>query len=286
MRKPGFQKYILSAACMFSVCNAYSFTWQDLWVSPDKQAEALMKEGKFAKAGELFQQAPWKAAASYRAKNYKQAAQQFGVLQSESGYYNQGNALAKTGQYKDALKAYDKALAINPSNQDAIYNRKLVEELLKKNQDKQQDKQSDQKQQDDKNKQNQQDKKNQQNKSGNQDNQQNDNNQGKPEDKEQQDNKQESGKDNKEESGKDSKEQQAKEQQDKDSKTGEKPTPAKNEKTNNTGKEQATAPQTAEEREKQQAKEQWLKLIPDDPGGLMREKFMRDYIRRQRGWQQ
>ena len=38
--------------------------------------------------------------------------------------------------------------------------------------------------------------------------------------------------------------------------------------------------------EKQQAKEQWLKLVPDDPGGLMKEKFLRDYIRRQRGWTQ
>lgn len=29
-----------------------------------------------------------------------------------------------------------------------------------------------------------------------------------------------------------------------------------------------------------QMQEQWLKLIPDDPGGLLREKFKRDYLRR------
>ncbi|SCX92676.1 Ca-activated chloride channel family protein, partial [Legionella micdadei] len=44
--------------------------------------------------------------------------------------------------------------------------------------------------------------------------------------------------------------------------------------------------QSAEELEKQQAKEQWLRLIPDDPGGLMREKFLRDHLRREGGWYQ
>ncbi|HHF0526846.1 TPA: tetratricopeptide repeat protein, partial [Legionella anisa] len=44
--------------------------------------------------------------------------------------------------------------------------------------------------------------------------------------------------------------------------------------------------QSEAEREKQQAKEQWLRLIPDDPGGLMREKFLRDHLRRERGWYQ
>nr|MBA3535441.1 hypothetical protein [Tatlockia sp.] len=43
---------------------------------------------------------------------------------------------------------------------------------------------------------------------------------------------------------------------------------------------------TPEELEKQQAKEQWLRLIPDDPAGLMREKFLRDHLRREEGWYQ
>ncbi|HAU1251031.1 TPA: hypothetical protein F8R87_14655, partial [Legionella pneumophila] len=42
--------------------------------------------------------------------------------------------------------------------------------------------------------------------------------------------------------------------------------------------------QSESNQEKQLAKEQWLRLIPDDPGGLMREKFLRDHLRRERGW--
>ena len=41
---------------------------------------------------------------------------------------------------------------------------------------------------------------------------------------------------------------------------------------------------SAKAREKEQSKKQWLRVIPDDPGGLMREKFLRDYLKRQRGW--
>lgn len=42
-------------------------------------------------------------------------------------------------------------------------------------------------------------------------------------------------------------------------------------------------PSNRSEREQQQAKEQWLRLIPDDPAYLLREKFLRDHLRRQNG---
>src|SRR3546814_19338171 len=41
--------------------------------------------------------------------------------------YIRGNALARTGRYEDAIKAYDLALAQQPGMADAIANRRLVE---------------------------------------------------------------------------------------------------------------------------------------------------------------
>ena len=43
----------------------------------------------------------------------------------------------------------------------------------------------------------------------------------------------------------------------------------------------ADIPADAQASEDQQAVEQWLRRIPDDPGGLLRRKFQRQYEREQ-----
>jgi len=47
-------------------------------------------------------------------------------------------------------------------------------------------------------------------------------------------------------------------------------------------KPQEKKPQEQKPQE-QQANKQWLQMIPDDPGGLLRQKFMRDHLRRTEG---
>ncbi|MCH9066154.1 tetratricopeptide repeat protein [Legionella pneumophila serogroup 1] len=214
-----------------------AFSWSDLWFTPNQQAQHLMEKGQFAKAKDLFERNDWAASAAYRAGDYEQAAKLFNELKTEQGYYNQGNALAHLGKYEEAIRAYDKALAFNPNNQDALYNRKLISELLKKDKEK-------------KKSQNQQDK-DQQNKDQQNQDQQNQDKQNKDQQNQDQQNKA----------------QQKKNQNKKNDK-------------------QEGEIQSESNQEKQLAKEQWLRLIPDDPGGLMREKFLRDHLRRERGWYQ
>ncbi|HAT8266709.1 TPA: tetratricopeptide repeat protein, partial [Legionella pneumophila] len=113
-----------------------ALSWSDLWFTPNQQAQHLMEKGQFAKAKDLFERNDWAASAAYRAGDYEQAAKLFNELKTEQGYYNQGNALAHLGKYEEAIRAYDKALAFNPNNQDALYNRKLISELLKKDKEK------------------------------------------------------------------------------------------------------------------------------------------------------
>src|SRR3990167_3873901 len=123
--------------CLFFILlaqNAYSFSWQDLWMTADQQAQQLMQQGKFRQAEKRFRQSDWQAVAAYRSGQYEKSATLFSSLNSGQGDYNQGNALARAGHYQDAIKAYDKALHVNPSDKDAQYNRKLVADLLKKEQ--------------------------------------------------------------------------------------------------------------------------------------------------------
>ena len=264
--------------------------WQDLWYTPDQQGQSLMDKAQFAKAKDTFERKDWAAAAAYKSGDYQRAMELFKDLNNEEGYYNQGNALAHLGQYEQAIKAYDKALALNPNNQDAVYNRKLIKDLLKKDKEKKQNKDQQNKDQQNKDQQN----KDQQNKDQQNKDQQNKDQQNKDQQNKDQQNKDQQNKDqqNKDQQSKDqqnkdqqSKDQQSKDQQDKNKankkQQDQKQDQNKKDKENKEGEVQSQADQ-----EKQQAKEQWLRLIPDDPGGLMREKFLRDHLRRERGWYQ
>jgi Ca-activated chloride channel family protein len=235
-----------------------AWTWHDLWQTRDQQAQALMNKKQFKEAAEHFKSPEWQAAALYRAGQYQAAEKLYRKQTSENAYYNQGNALALQGQYQAAIAAYDKALAINPQHEDALFNRQLLKDVLKKKQEQQEDKKagdqkkpSEQQQQDEKS---QQDKKNQQEQSATQASHQE-----QQAEQQQQDNK-----------------QQGNEQQAKPSKQGDKgePKPKAAEKTK--GKE-------AQARKNSKEEDPWLRLIPDEPGGLLREKFLRDYLQRHQG---
>jgi Ca-activated chloride channel family protein len=65
-----------------------------------------------------------------QAGQYDKAAQQLAPFKDVDSEYNRGNALAHTGKLKDALAAYDAALAQSPGNSDVSRNRELVARAL------------------------------------------------------------------------------------------------------------------------------------------------------------
>ncbi|GLQ92403.1 tetratricopeptide repeat protein [Dyella acidisoli] len=114
--------------------SAKASGWQDWWQRPDQQAASALRQGDAAKARQLAEDPSWRGAAAYRAKDYAAAAQALEQAKGADSQYNLGNALAKLGRYPDALKAYDRALQLDPHNEDARANRKTVEEAMRKQQ--------------------------------------------------------------------------------------------------------------------------------------------------------
>ena len=110
--------------------------WSLLWRNADQRAAQALANGHPQRAERLAQSPALRGSAAYRAGDYAAAAKAFGTVQGADAAYNLGNALARQGHYREAIKAYDKALKRDPHHADARANRKAVRAWLRKHPDK------------------------------------------------------------------------------------------------------------------------------------------------------
>ena len=264
--------------------KSYAFSWDDLWKNQNQQAYEKLQQNQATEAAEQFNQADWKASAQYRAGNYEEAAKNFAQSDSAEAHYNRGNALAKANKLPEAIKAYDQALKINPDFEDAKKNRSLVEEALKQQQQNQQNNEQNQQDQQDQNNQNQQDQQQGQNDQQNQ-NQQDQNKQDSTEnqqnsqqqqDQQSQQDQESSTQQNDQESADQEKQSQSEQDQEKSDQEKSAEAAQQEQKEESAEQQQMQAGEPTDDDlsdEERQAMEQWLRRIPDDPGGLLRNKF-------------
>ena len=133
----GFRRgWIWSIALVFILPteDAKASLWDDLWRTRDQQAMQVMSQGDVEAAAELFENPEWKATANYRGEKFEDAANQYGGLDTADSKYNLGNAFAKQNLLDEAIEAYDQALAADPDNEDAQFNKTLIEQLQKEQQ--------------------------------------------------------------------------------------------------------------------------------------------------------
>jgi Ca-activated chloride channel family protein len=258
--------WLLSLALLITLQpkTSYADLWDDAWQTRDQQAQQIFEQDP-AKAAEMFEDPNWKASSFYRAKDYQQAAESFSVdidasdTEQAESHFNRGNALAHAGELEKALKAYEQALNLNNDFSDAEFNKAVVEKLLEEQEQQDSDEKQDSNEQQDSDK----DQDSDQQDSDSKDSEQKDSQE---KDSEQQDSEKNDAEENNEEESKSEQEKKAKE------------------KLENQAKQEQQANQTEAEddltREEKQALEQWLNRIPDDPGGLLKRKFLYQYKQR------
>ncbi|MHB1057335.1 MAG: VWA domain-containing protein [Rhodanobacter sp.] len=117
--------------------TAQATSWRDLWQRQDQQAAQALRDGDAKRAQQLARDPAWRGAAAYRAGDYAAAAQALPQAPGTDAAYNLGNTLAKQGEYRQALAAYDHALQLDPANADAKANRQAVEDWLRRQQQQQ-----------------------------------------------------------------------------------------------------------------------------------------------------
>ncbi|TIK67283.1 VWA domain-containing protein [Stenotrophomonas maltophilia] len=228
---------------------------------------------------------------AYRNGDFATARRQFEGIDSDAGWYNLANTLAREGNYDEAIAAYDRALALHPGMADAVANRAVVDAARKrkqsggKGQDQQKPPQNgQQKQQNDapgqQNPQGQKPQQGQQNPGQGQQGQPkagDDKNPSSPQPGERGRDGQQAPpqvEDAKAQAQADEQQRQRMQQAMQQAREAE------------AGKDGKPVPggegRTPREREEQQAVEAWMRRVPDDPGALLRAKFQLENERRKR----
>ncbi len=272
------------------------------WMS-DVQAQAPAVPAAPPAQGTLWKRADQvqhqrlaEGAQAYRNGDFASARKQFEGIDSDAGWYNLANTLARQGNYDEAIAAYDRALALHPGMADAVANRAVVDAARKrkpsgvKGQDQQKPPQNGQQKQ-------QNDSQGQQNPQGQQPEQGQQNpGQGQPQSGQQGQPK--AGDDKNQSSpqpgerGRDGQQappqvEDAKAQAQADEQQRQRMQQAMQQAREGKGDQDGkpvpgSDGTTPRQREEQQAVEAWMRRVPDDPGALLRAKFQLENERRKR----
>lgn len=273
--------------------ESWAFEWSELWQTRDQQAQTLLENKDYAAAAEKFDSPEHKAFASYQAENYAAAASTFSALDTARTHYNQGNALAQQLQFQEAIDAYNKALEIDPNYEDALTNKDLIEEFLTQQQAQQEQQPSSSgengepsqeqasEDQDGQNQQQSEQQSDQQSEQGNQEDGQQGQEQPNQQGSESEQNSSEQSQGEQNQNAQQETEQSASKEGQQD---GQENTPSQPNTISDA--EQAAADEALEKQaqtmieemdhlsdEERQSFEQWMRRVPDDPGGLLRRKF-------------
>jgi len=230
--------------------SAYAWELKDLWINKDTQGTTAFEEENYAEAATLFEDDAWRAAANYRTGNFENAVADLNLLEDAESHYNRGNALARLNRFPEAISAYEEVLAMAPDHEDAQYNKELLEKLMEEQQQEQQQQQ--------------------QNSEG--DNQEQEQQEG----DEQQDQQQQQNQDQQTEQSDQDQQQEQEQEQNQDQQESDQDSESEPQ------EQEMPEPQEGEEpdSEEEQAMQQWLRRIPDDPGELLRRKFQYQAARR------
>ena len=229
----------------------------DWWQRADQARHEQMQQGMDA----------------YRDGEYAAAARAWEGLDTADAHYNRGNALARQGRFAEAIAAYDRALELQPGMEDALANREVVQAAMDRQPDGGGAPQDPGRQPGNPSSTGQSGRPGEGEPTGDPGE-----SEGQPEPGSEGDADSpdpgdtgtpppggESGQDAADQAQRDRMEQALEDRQD-------------------AGEPEAAvaehAPETPQERERRIANEAWLRRVPDDPGGLLREKFRIEYERR------
>jgi Ca-activated chloride channel homolog len=98
----------------------------DWFRTPDQQGQRLYEQRDYMAASRSYADPVRAGVALFRAGEFEAAARAFARSNSEVAHCDRGNALVMLGKYKEAMTAYERALALRPNWPAAVNNLEIA----------------------------------------------------------------------------------------------------------------------------------------------------------------
>ncbi|SFM53576.1 VWA domain-containing protein [Shimia aestuarii] len=104
--------------------------WRDWFLTPDQQGWLAFRAKDYASAAEHFADPYLRGVAQYRSGQYEAAAQTFARIETADAAFAQGMAHIKSRGYRDGVRAFERALEIDPDHAGAKANLPVAKAIV------------------------------------------------------------------------------------------------------------------------------------------------------------
>lgn len=110
--------------------NAVMQAFINLLFTRDQQARYFFERGDYRQAAKLYSKPMSRGVALYLSEQFTDAAEAFAAVSSDSGLFNQANALAHAQHYVKSVELYSELLNRTPKHAAAAKNRRIIQSLI------------------------------------------------------------------------------------------------------------------------------------------------------------
>ena len=124
---PFFRRGLL---ILFFCCCFVGQAYAGFLLNDNQEGFKLFNKAQYEDALEKFKDSVWRGISLYKLEKNEEALQEFSKEKNEISLYNTGVVLTKLCQYDKALETFNEVLKQNPNNEDAAYNKQVLEDLF------------------------------------------------------------------------------------------------------------------------------------------------------------
>ena len=139
------KQFNLTLLLWLCVSSQVSADWQDWWRTPEQQARAAFDKGDNEQLIRLAPDAAWQGVAEHESADYESAAKTFdeevtrqdlagNTGEATRALYNRAVSEVRLGEYEKAVESFDQVLERNPEFADAQFNREIASQLVQQQQ--------------------------------------------------------------------------------------------------------------------------------------------------------